>query len=91
MGATWDCRVSFPRLDNAPGGTIRAILFPRLGAIASGAPLMEAGGFDRRETSDLYGASAPGRTLADRDGVISFQTEVLTEAVEVTGSVSARL
>ncbi|WP_428149814.1 CocE/NonD family hydrolase [Brevundimonas sp.] len=61
------------------------------GAIASGAPLMEAGGFDQRETFDLYGASAPGRALAERDDVISFETEVLAEAVEVTGPVSARL
>ena len=61
------------------------------GAIASGAPLMEAGGFDQRETLDLYGASMPGRALADRDDVVSFQTEVLTQGVEVTGPVSARL
>nr|WP_298161015.1 CocE/NonD family hydrolase [Brevundimonas sp.] len=61
------------------------------GAIASGAPLMAAGGFDQRETPDLYGASVPGRALADRDDVLSFQTDVLTESVEVTGPVTARL
>lgn len=61
------------------------------GAIASGAPLMEAGGFDQRETVDLYGGSKPGRALADRQDVVVFQTDVLTEAVELIGPVSARL
>ena len=61
------------------------------GAMASGAPLMEAGGFDQRETFGLYGATRPGRALADRDDVVVFQTDVLDEAVEVTGPISARL
>ncbi len=61
------------------------------GANASGAPLMEAGGFDQRETFGLYGASLPGRALADRDDVVVFQTEILAEAVEVTGPISAHL
>ena len=61
------------------------------GAIASGAPLMEAGGFDQRETVDLYGGSMPGRALADRADVVAFETEILPEAVEVTGPISAHL
>lgn len=61
------------------------------GAIASGAPLMEAGGYDQRETAGLYGARRPGRALADRNDVVTFQTDILTEPVEVTGPVSARL
>lgn len=61
------------------------------GALASGAPLMEAGGYDQRETADLYGATRPGRALNDRDDVVSFQTEVLAEALEVTGPITARL
>ncbi len=59
------------------------------GAVASGAPLMEAGGFDQRETADLYGATLAGRALSDRDDVLVFQTEPLNGPVEVTGPVAA--
>ena len=61
------------------------------GAVASGAPLMAAGGFDQRETSDLYGATVPGRALAHRDDVLTFQTPPLEAPVEVTGPIVARL
>lgn len=61
------------------------------GAVASGAPLMEAGGFDQRETMTLFGASKPGRALADRRDVLTFQTEPLETAVEVTGPIVAHL
>ena len=61
------------------------------GAIASGAPVMEAGGFDQRETPGLFGATVIGRSLADRDDVLVFQTEPLDQAVEVTGPITARL
>lgn len=61
------------------------------GAIASGAPLMEAGAYDQRETPQVFGARVPGRALADRADVLTFQTEPLAEAVEVTGPISARL
>jgi putative CocE/NonD family hydrolase len=44
------------------------------GAIASGAPIMEAGAFDQRETPDFFGASAPYGPLSDRDDVLVFQT-----------------
>jgi len=61
------------------------------GAIASGAPLMEAGAFDQRETAALYGARHPGRALAERADVLVFQTAPLATDVEVVGPVVARL
>lgn len=61
------------------------------GAIASGAPLMEAGAFDQRETADLFGARHPGRPLAARDDVVVFETAPLLRDVEVVGPVVARL
>ena len=61
------------------------------GAIASGAPLMFAGAFDQRETTDLFGARAPERALADRPDVLVFETAPLTHDIELTGSVAAHL
>jgi putative CocE/NonD family hydrolase len=52
---------------------------------------MAAGGFDQRETSDLYGATVPGRALTDRDDVLAFQTVPLEVPVEVTGPIVACL
>lgn len=61
------------------------------GAIASGAPIMAAGGYDQSEVDGLFGATQSGRALADRDDVVVFQTEPLEQAVEVTGPITARL
>lgn len=61
------------------------------GAIASGAPLMFAGAYDQRETAELYGATKPGRALADRADVLVFETPPLDGDVELTGSVVAHL
>lgn len=61
------------------------------GAIASGAPVMFAGGYDQRETAGLFGASFPGRALACRHDVLVFETEPLERDIEVTGSVVAHL
>ncbi len=61
------------------------------GAIASGAPLMEAGAFDQRESATVFGAREPGRELAGRPDVRVFQTEPLAADVEVVGPVVARL
>lgn len=61
------------------------------GAIASGAPLMEAGAFDQRETEGLYGARHPGRPLAEREDVQVFETAPLERDVVVVGPVIARL
>ncbi len=61
------------------------------GAIASGAPIMEAGAFDQREGPRFFGCETPYRALADRDDVLVFQTPVLTDDVEVVGPISAEL
>lgn len=61
------------------------------GALASGAPLMEAGAFDQRESAGLYGARHPGRALAAREDVLVFETAPLESDVEVVGPVVARL
>ncbi|MDI1280696.1 MAG: CocE/NonD family hydrolase [Brevundimonas sp.] len=61
------------------------------GAVASGAPLMEAGGYDQRETAEMFGATRPGRAFSERDDVLVFQTEPLTEALEVVGPITACL
>lgn len=61
------------------------------GAIASGAPLMEGGAFDQRETAEVFGARHPGRALAARDDVRVFETAPLREDVIVAGPVVARL
>ncbi|MGV3478474.1 MAG: CocE/NonD family hydrolase, partial [Sphingobium sp.] len=61
------------------------------GAIASGAPLMFAGAYDQREAAELYGATMPGRALADRADVLVFETPPLDGDVELTGSVVAHL
>ncbi|MGD9599219.1 MAG: CocE/NonD family hydrolase [Steroidobacteraceae bacterium] len=61
------------------------------GAIASGAPLMEGGAFDQRETAGTYGARHPGRALAARADVRVFETAPLDDEVVVVGPVSARL
>ncbi|NNF11932.1 MAG: CocE/NonD family hydrolase [Gemmatimonadetes bacterium] len=61
------------------------------GTITSGAPIMEGGAYDQREREDFFGSSQPYRPLSERPDVLVFQTEPLTEAVEVTGPVLVRL
>lgn len=61
------------------------------GAIASGAPVMEAGGFDQRESSDVFKSSPPYRSLSDRPDILIFQTDTLKEDLYVTGQVTAEL
>ena len=61
------------------------------GAVTSGAPVMAAGGFDQRETADLFGAQCPGRALSERQDVLTFETDPLDDDVELTGQVLARL
>lgn len=61
------------------------------GSIASGAPVMAAGAYDQRETAGIFGATVPGRALADRPDVISFRTAPLEADLELTGSVVANL
>jgi uncharacterized protein len=61
------------------------------GAVTSGAPVMAAGGYNQRETPDLYGARDGQMALADRADVIVFQTDPLEDDMEVTGQVLAEL
>lgn len=61
------------------------------GALASGAPVMEAGAFDQREDERFFGCRAPYRALADRDDVLVFQTSPLADDVEVIGPIQAEL
>jgi len=61
------------------------------GALASGAPVMEAGAFDQREDERFFGCQAPHRALADRDDVLVFQTSPLADDVEVIGPIHAEL
>ena len=61
------------------------------GNISSGMPIMEPGGFDQRESEEFFGCQAPYLPLASRRDVLVFQTEPLTEDVEVTGPVAVKL
>jgi putative CocE/NonD family hydrolase len=61
------------------------------GPIASGAPVMEAGGFDQRERPDVFKSSPPFRALSDRPDILIFETDVLREDLNVTGQIVADL
>jgi putative CocE/NonD family hydrolase len=61
------------------------------GNISSGLPIMGAGGFDQRESSEFYGSTQPYLPLASRPDVLVFQTEPLAENVEVTGPLTVEL
>ena len=61
------------------------------GNISSGLPIMEPGGFDQRESEDFFGCKSPYLPLASRPDVLVFQTEPLTEPLEVTGPVLVNL
>ncbi len=61
------------------------------GNISSGRPIMEGGGFDQRESPEFYGCKPPHLPLAARPDVLVFQTDQLTEDVEVTGPISVNL
>ncbi|WP_439568458.1 CocE/NonD family hydrolase [Sphingopyxis sp.] len=61
------------------------------GAIASGAPVMEAGGFDQRESPDFFGSKPPYVPLAQRPDMLVFDTDPLDTDLELTGQVVAEL
>ena len=61
------------------------------GAIASGAPVMEAGGYDQREAAAFFGAREPWRPLAERSDLLVFETPALDADVELTGQAVADL
>ena len=75
---------SYPFDPHAPVPTIG-------GNISSGRPIMEAGGFDQRESPAFYGSRAPYLPLAARPDVVVFQTDALAEDLEVTGPISVNL
>lgn len=53
--------------------------------------LVKVGGQDQRTTPETFGAKPPYRPLAARPDVLVFETEPLTEPVEVTGPLTAKL
>ncbi|GIL40830.1 CocE/NonD family hydrolase [Roseiterribacter gracilis] len=61
------------------------------GAMASGAPLMDAGAFDQSTRPGLFGATAPYGPLADRDDVLSFETAPLSQPMTMLGAAELRL
>ena len=61
------------------------------GNVSSAHPIMEAGGFDQRESPSYYGSSPPYLPLAARPDVLVFQTEPLAQDLEVTGPISAHI
>lgn len=61
------------------------------GAVTSAEPIMFAGAFDQRENDGLFGATMPGRALADRDDVLTFRTKALSEEICVAGCLELRL
>lgn len=61
------------------------------GNISSGQPIMQAGGFDQRESAEFYSSKRPYLPLAARPDVLVFQTEPLEEDLEVTGPICANL
>ncbi len=61
------------------------------GTITSGRPVMEGGAYDQREGPRFFGSVEPYRALAERPDVLVFQTAPLTEPVELTGPLTAKL
>jgi putative CocE/NonD family hydrolase len=61
------------------------------GALTSGAPVFVGGAFDQREHPDFFGTRGDNRPLAERDDVLSFQTEPLEEDLVVAGPLHIEL
>lgn len=61
------------------------------GAITSGAPLMDGGAFDQRESARFFGSDSSGRALGDRLDVIRFATAPLERDIELIGPVRVKL
>jgi hypothetical protein len=61
------------------------------GAVTSGEPLMRGGGYDQREGPTIYGSRQPFLPLEARPDVLVFQTDPLSEDVEITGPIEAIL
>ena len=61
------------------------------GTITSGEPVMRGGAWDQTEGPTIFGAKEPYLPLAARPDVLVFETEILAEDTEVTGTISATL
>ncbi|HEX4742464.1 MAG TPA: CocE/NonD family hydrolase [Caulobacteraceae bacterium] len=61
------------------------------GTITSGKPVMVGGAFDQVEGPRFFGSREPYLPLAARPDVLVFETEPLSEDVEVTGAIEAHL
>jgi putative CocE/NonD family hydrolase len=61
------------------------------GALTSGLPVFEGGGFDQREAARFYGCRRPGMPLAARPDVLTFESDVLAEDVFVAGPITVTL
>jgi putative CocE/NonD family hydrolase len=61
------------------------------GTITSGKPVMVGGAFDQVEGLRFFGSREPYLPLAARPDVLVFQSEPLTQDIEVTGAIEARL
>jgi putative CocE/NonD family hydrolase len=61
------------------------------GALTSGQPIFEGGGFDQRESDRFYGCTRPSLPLSARRDVLSFETEPLSEDLTVVGPVKVTL
>lgn len=61
------------------------------GTITSGAPIMNGGAYDQRESPDFFGSNPPYEPLAARPDVLVFQTDPLERAVEITGPLTVVL
>lgn len=61
------------------------------GALTSGQPVFEGGGFDQREAERFYGCTHPGLPLSARRDVLSFESEPLAEDTAIVGPVTVTL
>lgn len=61
------------------------------GALTSGWPVFEGGGFDQQEDERFYGVSRVGLPLSARADVLSFETEALEADMAIVGPVTMRL
>jgi len=55
------------------------------------ADVMRAGGFDQREAAGFHGCHPPYLPLGSRPDVLVFQTEPLSEPMEITGPIEVEL
>lgn len=61
------------------------------GALTSGQPVFEGGGFDQREAEKFYGCRHPGLPLSARPDVLAFESAPLEQDVFVAGPITVKL